>query len=64
MSKTVYQVSNGVVSAEFPKTAIEKMKVLNLIQSRGSSLITRDGKPVRIYRYTASFDSRPVRGKW
>jgi hypothetical protein len=62
--KNINQVSNGVTSHEFPATVIEKMKTLGLIQFRGSSVITRDGQPVRVKRYTAAFDDRKPRGKW
>lgn len=64
MRKTIYQVSNGVVSAEFTKKAVDDMKMLGLIQPRGMSVITREGKPVHVYRYTSANDNRPVKGKW
>lgn len=62
--KRINQVSNGVNSAEFPTTVIDKMKMLGLIQARGSAVITREGEAVRVYRYTAAFDNRQPRGKW
>lgn len=62
--KTIHQVSNGVTSHEFPGTVIEKLKTLYLIQFRGSSVITRDGKAARVMRYTGAGDSRKPRGTW
>lgn len=63
---TVHRVSNGVNRANFSKAAIEQMKMLGLIQSRGSSVVTNEGKQVRVFYYTPSFDNRvpAQKGKW